>query len=58
MIHQPTTLMRTKESIDQELGINKQSSDEKRIQAMHTHPTLIKRPSVIHNNKAKLGRPL
>ncbi|MEL0612862.1 arsenate reductase (glutaredoxin) [Marinomonas arenicola] len=50
-------LMRTKEATYKELGLNKDSSDEERIQAMHNKPILIERPIVIHNDKAKLGRP-
>ncbi|MEL0624236.1 arsenate reductase (glutaredoxin) [Marinomonas arenicola] len=50
-------LMRTKEATYKELGLNKDSSDEERIQAMHNNPILIERPIVIHNDKAKLGRP-
>lgn len=50
-------LMRTKEATYKELGLSTESSDEERIQAMHSHPNLIERPIVIHNNKAKLGRP-
>ncbi|REG78263.1 arsenate reductase (glutaredoxin) [Marinomonas pollencensis] len=50
-------LMRTKEATYKELGLSAQSSDEERIQAMHSHPILIERPIVIHDNKARLGRP-
>ncbi|ETX09573.1 arsenate reductase [Marinomonas ushuaiensis DSM 15871] len=53
----PLELMRTKESLYKELGLNKDSSDDERLQAMHKNPSLIERPIVIHNNKAKLGRP-
>ncbi|RBP80655.1 arsenate reductase (glutaredoxin) [Marinomonas rhizomae] len=53
----PLALMRTKEAPYKELGLNKDSTDEERLQAMHTHPILIERPIVIHNNKAKIGRP-
>ncbi|MGB0783002.1 MAG: arsenate reductase (glutaredoxin) [Marinomonas sp.] len=53
----PVELMRTKEAIYKELGLNKDSTDEERLQAMHTNPILIERPIVIHNNKAKVGRP-
>lgn len=53
----PLELMRTKESIYKELGLNKDSTNEERIQAMHEHPKLIERPIVIHNDQAKLGRP-
>lgn len=53
----PLELMRTKETIYKELGLSKESTDEERLQAMHTHPSLIERPIVIHNDKAKIGRP-
>lgn len=53
----PLELMRTKESIYKALNLNKNSSDTDRIKAMHEHPSLIERPIVIHNDKAKLGRP-
>ncbi|MGO3343692.1 MAG: arsenate reductase (glutaredoxin) [Marinomonas sp.] len=53
----PIELMRTKEAIYKELGLNSENSDEERIKAMHEHPSLIERPIVIHNDKAKLGRP-
>lgn len=53
----PLELMRTKESLYKELGLNKDSTDDERLQAMHKNPGLIERPIVIHNNKAKLGRP-
>ncbi|AEF54683.1 arsenate reductase (glutaredoxin) [Marinomonas posidonica] len=54
---QPIELMRTKETAYKELGLNKDSSDEERIQAMLNNPSLIERPIVVHNNQAKLGRP-
>jgi len=51
-------LMRTKEALYKELELNTADiTDEQRISAMATHPKLIERPIVIHNNKAKLGRP-
>lgn len=53
----PLELMRTKEATYKELGLNKDSTDEERLQAMHANPSLIERPIVIHNNKAKIGRP-
>jgi arsenate reductase len=53
----PLELMRTKETIYKELGLSKDSTDEERLQAMHKNPILIERPIVIHNNKAKIGRP-
>jgi len=54
---QPIELMRTKEAAYKELGLNKDSSDEERIEAMLNNSSLIERPIVVHNNKAKLGRP-
>ncbi|MBJ7537790.1 arsenate reductase (glutaredoxin) [Marinomonas transparens] len=54
---EPLTLMRTKEAIYKELGLNKESTDTERLQAMQQNPILIERPIVIHNNKAKIGRP-
>ncbi|MBJ7554715.1 arsenate reductase (glutaredoxin) [Marinomonas spartinae] len=53
----PIELMRTKEALYKELGLSKESTDEERIQAMHNNPSLIERPIVIHNGKAKIGRP-
>lgn len=53
----PLELMRTKETLYKELGLSKDSTDEERLQAMHTNPSLIERPIVIHNDKAKIGRP-
>lgn len=53
----PLALMRTKEAIFKELGLSVHSTDEECLQAMHSHPILIERPIVIHNNKAKIGRP-
>ncbi|WP_111638922.1 arsenate reductase (glutaredoxin) [Marinomonas shanghaiensis] len=53
----PLELMRTKESTFKELNLDKDSTDEECIEALHTHPILIERPIVIHNNKAKIGRP-
>jgi len=54
---QPIELMRTKEAAYKELGLNKDSSDEERIEAMLNNSSLIERPIVVHNSKAKLGRP-
>tara|TARA_R110001606_G_scaffold384506_1_gene547452 strand:+ start:393 stop:737 length:345 start_codon:yes stop_codon:yes gene_type:complete len=53
----PLELMRTKETIYKELGLSKDSTNEERLQAMHTNPSLIERPIVMHNDKAKIGRP-
>ncbi|NVK75338.1 MAG: arsenate reductase (glutaredoxin) [Oceanospirillaceae bacterium] len=53
----PLELMRTKEAIYKELGLNKESTDAERLKAMHENPSLIERPIVVHGNKAKIGRP-
>jgi arsenate reductase (glutaredoxin) len=53
----PLELMRTKETTYKELGLSKNSTDEERLQAMQENPSLIERPIVIHNDKAKIGRP-
>lgn len=54
----PLELMRTKEALYKELGLNGADiSDDERIQAMSENPKLIERPIVIHQNKAKIGRP-
>lgn len=53
----PLTLMRTKESLYKTLELNKDTTDDVRLQAMHDNPSLIERPIVIHHNKAKIGRP-
>lgn len=54
----PIELMRTKESLYKELGLDaKNTTDQQRVQAMANNPKLIERPIVVHNNKAKLGRP-
>lgn len=53
----PLELMRTKETIYKTLGLTKESTDEERLKAMHENPSLIERPIVIHNDKAKIGRP-
>jgi arsenate reductase (glutaredoxin) len=54
----PVQLMRTKETLYKELNLHDTKiSDNERIQAMIDHPKLIERPIVIHNNKARIGRP-
>lgn len=55
---EPRQLMRTKESIYQELGLDdKNLSREQLIAAMVANPILIERPIVINNGKAAIGRP-
>lgn len=53
----PIEMMRTKEALFKELNLSKESSNDELIQAMHDNPSLIERPIVIHNSKAKIGRP-
>ncbi len=50
-------LMRTKEAVYKELGLKEVSDDAALIQAMADNPSLIERPIVIANGKARLGRP-
>ena len=55
---QPIELMRRKESLYKELGLDSEEvTDEQRLTAMEQNPKLIERPIVIHNGKAKIGRP-
>lgn len=54
----PRDLLRSKEPVYQELGLNDRSlSDEQLIDAMVANPILIERPIVLANGKAALGRP-
>jgi len=51
-------LLRKGEAVYKELNLKDESlSDEHLIQAMCDNPKLIERPIVIHNGKAKIGRP-
>ena len=50
-------LMRTKEDIYKELDLKSESNEDALIEAMAANPKLIERPIVIHNDKAKIGRP-
>lgn len=54
----PRALLRTKEAEYKQLKLdNPALSDAQILRAMATHPKLIERPIVVHNNKAALGRP-
>jgi arsenate reductase len=54
----PRDLLRKGEAIYKELGLADTTlSDQALITAMCENPKLIERPIVIHNNKAKVGRP-
>ncbi|RKZ89010.1 MAG: arsenate reductase (glutaredoxin) [Gammaproteobacteria bacterium] len=51
-------LLRKGEAAYKELNLaDKTLTNQQLIQAMCEHPKLIERPIVIHNNKAKIGRP-
>lgn len=51
-------LLRTGETVYKELKLKETHfTDEQLIQAMCDNPKLIERPIVIHNGKAKIGRP-
>ena len=51
-------LLRTGEAVYKELNLKETHfTDEQLIQAMCDNPKLIERPIVIHNGKAKIGRP-
>ncbi|MDQ7089280.1 MAG: arsenate reductase (glutaredoxin) [Methylococcales bacterium] len=55
---EPRELMRKKEDIYKELGLNNESlSSEQLINSMVCHPKLIERPIVLANGKAAIGRP-
>ena len=55
---EPRDLMRRKETIYKELGLDKESlSRSELITAMIENPKLIERPVVINGDRAALGRP-
>lgn len=49
-------ILRTKESIFQELKVDLENEDEI-IKAIVDHPILLERPIVVSNNRAVIGRP-
>jgi len=54
----PRQLLRKGEAIYKELNLKNESlTDAQLVKAMCEHPKLIERPIVIHNGKAKIGRP-
>ena len=54
----PRALMRTKETIYKELGLEEIEDETHLIEAMVAHPKLIERPIVVKGDKAVIGRPL
>lgn len=55
--HSARELMRTKEDLYKELNLKDETNEQTLIEAMSENPKLIERPIVIHNGKAKIGRP-
>jgi len=53
----PIQMMRTGEAAFKDMGLSRDSDDATLIQAMVTAPILIERPIVLHNGKARIGRP-
>jgi len=53
----PHDIIRHKETIYRDLGLSPDTPHGELIAAMATHPKLIERPIVIHNNRAAIGRP-
>ena len=51
-------LMRSKETLYKELGINEINDEEMLISLMVANPKLIERPIVIKDGKAAIGRPI
>ena len=51
-------LMRTKEALYKELGLQDVEDEENLIEAMAENPKLIERPVVIKDGKAAIGRPI
>ena len=50
-------LVRSKETLYKELGLNHKTDEANMKQAMISHPKLIERPIVINGDKAVIGRP-
>ncbi len=50
-------LMRTKEALYKELGLQNVTDEDTLIKAMAEHPKLIERPVVIKEGRAVIGRP-
>lgn len=54
----PHDLVRTKEPVYRQLGLNADSPDEAVLRAMAEHPILMERPVVVTSKGAVIGRPL
>jgi len=53
----PRALMRTKESVYKELGLQDVEDPAALVRAMSENPILIERPIAVHGERAALGRP-
>lgn len=54
----PRDIIRTKEALYKEQGVNDQSlSDQQILEKLHEFPKLIERPIVVCGDKAVIGRP-
>lgn len=53
----PIQMIRTGEAAFKDMGLRPDSDDAALIQAMAAAPILIERPIVLHNGKARIGRP-
>jgi arsenate reductase len=50
-------LVRTKEAVFRDSGLDRDATDDELLDAMAKHPKLIERPVVIAGGRAALGRP-
>lgn len=55
---EPADVLRTREKIGKELGLNKESPPDELIKHMIKHPGLLERPIVEVGNRAVLARPI
>ena len=53
----PIEIMRTGEQVFKDLNLSSATASHALIAAMAAHPILIERPIVIHDGKARIGRP-
>ncbi|MBI1492510.1 arsenate reductase (glutaredoxin) [Halocynthiibacter styelae] len=53
----PAEIMRVKDALFKDLGLNKDTAPDDLIRAMVANPALIERPIVRQGGKARMGRP-